>query len=306
VSGNAEDTGSSLDKERRAQLEEERDFLMKSLDDLELEKESGGIDDESYAALHDDYTARLAAALRSLRDDVDVVPKAKPVPRTRTRKRVVLISAVVVFAIVAGVSLAYAVGARLPGQTGSGNSGSSPKLSASEKATLAKLKQQITSLQDQVNASPDDYNLRLQLSLLYEQNGDQLNALKQSDAAITIDPNRPEAHANSARLLYLISGQLPNKSAQQQYVAQALAGFSKAIEVDPNYADSYFFRAVLYYGALQDFARAQIDLQNYLVKDPAGRWADKARSLLESATKQVESPSTTSLPPTSTTKSAKK
>ncbi len=38
---------SGIGKERRAQLEEERDFLMKSLDDLELEKESGGIDDES-------------------------------------------------------------------------------------------------------------------------------------------------------------------------------------------------------------------------------------------------------------------
>ncbi len=49
-----------LDPERRRQLEEERDFLMQSLDDLELEHESGGIDDESYAELHDDYTARAA------------------------------------------------------------------------------------------------------------------------------------------------------------------------------------------------------------------------------------------------------
>ena len=37
--------------------------------DLELEQANGGIDDESYTALHDDYTARLAATLRSLRDD---------------------------------------------------------------------------------------------------------------------------------------------------------------------------------------------------------------------------------------------
>jgi tetratricopeptide (TPR) repeat protein len=219
----------------------------------------------------------------------------------------VLVALVVVFAIIAGVSLAYAVGARLPGQMGTGNSqaSSSTKLSAADKAQLAKLKQAIIDLQDQVNASPDDYNLRLQLSLLYEQNGDQFNALKQSDSAIDIDPNRPEAHANSARLLYLISGQLPSKSAQQQYVAQALAGFTKAIELDPNYADSYFFRAVLYYGALQDFARAQIDLQNYLVKDTAGRWAAKARSLLDAATKQLESPSTTTVPPTSSTKPKK-
>jgi len=298
---------SGIDKQRRAQLEEERDFLMKSLDDLELEKESGGIDDESYAALHDDYTARLAATLRSLRDDVDVVPKEKAAPKSRTRKRVVLVALVVVFAIIAGVSLAYAVGARLPGQMGTGNSqaSSSTKLSAADKAKLAKLKRAIIDLQNQVNASPDDYNLRLKLSLAYEQNDDLLNALKQSDSAITIDANRPEGHANSARLLYLISSQLPAQSAQQQYIAQALAGFSKAIEVDPNYADAYFFRAVLYYASLRDFARAQIDLQNYLVLDPAGKWQDKAHSLLADATKQLESPSTTTVPPTSSTKPKK-
>jgi len=298
---------SGIDKQRRAQLEEERDFLMKSLDDLELEKESGGIDDESYAALHDDYTARLAATLRSLRDDVDVVPKETPAPKSRTRKRVVLVALVVVFAIIAGVSLAYAVGARLPGQMGTGNSqaSSSTKLSAADKAKLAKLKRAIIDLQNQVNASPDDYNLRLKLSLAYEQNDDLLNALKQSDSAITIDANRPEGHANSARLLYLISSQLPAQSAQQQYIAQALAGFSKAIEVDPNYADAYFFRAVLYYASLRDFARAQIDLQNYLVLDPAGKWQDKAHSLLADATKQLESPSTTTVPPTSSTKPKK-
>ena len=296
---------SGIDKQRRAQLEEERDFLMKSLDDLELEKESGGIDDESYAALHDDYTARLAATLRSLRDDVDVVPKEKPAPKSRTRKRVVLVALVVVFAIIAGVSLA--VGARLPGQMGTGNSqaSSSTKLSAADKAKLAQLKQAITDLQNQVNASPDDYNLRLKLSLAYEQNDDLLNALKQSDSAITIAANRPEGHANSTRLLYLISSQLPAQSAQQQYIAQALAGFSKAIEVDPNYADAYFFRAVLYYASLRDFARAQIDLQNYLVLDPAGKWQDKAHSLLADATKQLESPSTTTVPPTSSTKPKK-
>jgi tetratricopeptide (TPR) repeat protein len=289
-----------IDKGRRAQLEEERDFLMKSLDDLELEQESGGIDDESYAALHDDYTARLAATLRSLRDDVDVAPRAAPRPKRSKRRRVLLVAAVAVFAVVAGVSLAYAVGARLPGQMGTGDSQGASQ-SAADKATLAKLKQEITSLQKQVNASPDDYNLRLQLSLAYERNSDVINALKQSDAAISIDANRPEAHANSARLLYLISGQLPAKTAQQQYIAQALAGFDKAIEVGPDYADSYFFRGVLYTGALQDYARAQIDLQNYLLKDPTGRWADKARTLLAEVTKALQTPTTTTVPATTTT-----
>jgi tetratricopeptide (TPR) repeat protein len=288
------DDSHHIDAARRAQLEEERDFLMKSLDDLELEKESGGIDDESYAALHDDYTARLAAALRSLRDDVDVVPKQPTPSRDRRRKRMALVAAVVVFALLAGVSLAYAVGARLPGQTGSGNSGSS--LTSAQQKAQSQLKRQITSLQDQVNASPDDYDLRLKLSLAYERNSDVANALKQSDAAIAIDGNRPEVHSNSERLLFLISSNLPAKSAQQQYLAQALAGFSKAIEVGPDYADSYYFRAVLYYAALQDFARAQIDLQNYLLRAPNGGWAARAKSLLADATKQVESTTTTTVP----------
>src|SRR3954467_12545664 len=86
-----------LDPDRRRQLEEERDFLMASLDDLELEHGSGGIDDESYAELHDDYTARAAAVIRTLRDGVDVTPPKPPGSPSRTRRRVVLVSLVLVF-----------------------------------------------------------------------------------------------------------------------------------------------------------------------------------------------------------------
>ncbi len=94
-----------LDPERKRQLEEERDFLMKSLDDLELEHDSGGIDDESYAELHDDYTARAAAVIRTLRDGVDVTYAPPPQTPHGTRRRIRLVAGVLVFAIVAGVSL---------------------------------------------------------------------------------------------------------------------------------------------------------------------------------------------------------
>src|SRR6478752_10285834 len=135
------------DPERRRELEEERDFLMSSLDDLELEHESGGIDDESYAELHDDYTARAAAVIRTLRDGVDVTPARAPRSPARTRRRVVLVAGVVVFAVLAGVSLAYALGARLPGQTSSGNSAAAP---TTTNAASRALKQRIDTLQKQV------------------------------------------------------------------------------------------------------------------------------------------------------------
>ncbi len=287
-----------LDPQRRQQLEEERDFLMQSLDDLELEHESGGIDDESYTELHDDYTARAAAVLRTLRDGVDVTPPSPPRSRTRSRRRVAIVSVVLVFAIVAGVSLAYGLGARLPGQTSSGNSTAAPSTTNATQSALAK---KIDQLQTQVNASPNDYDLRLQLARAYEENGDLQNALKQSDAAITIDKNRPEGHANAARLIYLASESAKDAPTRNTLIAQALAGLTQAITVGPDYPDSYYFRGVLYAESLRDYARSQVDLQNYLIKAPNGSWASLARTLLDQVTKALESPSTT-VPPTSTKK----
>jgi len=155
------------------------------------------------------------------------------------------------------------------------------------------------------DASHLHFDLRLELSRAYEENGDLDNALKQSDAAITIDANRPEGHANAARLLYLASEQVPSKDTQAQLVAQALAGFNQAIAVDPNYPDAYFFRAVLY-AATNELARSQVDLQNYLVKAPAGEWASQARDLLTKVSTALEAPSTTVPPTTTAPRSTKK
>lgn len=286
-----------LQPERRRQLEEERDFLMQSLDDLELEHESGGIDEESYAELHDDYTARAAAVIRTLRDGVDVTPAPAPRSPNRTRRRLVLVSLVLVFAIAAGTSLAYALGARLPGQTASGNSAADAP--STTNAAGRALAQTITELQDKVNASPDDYQLRLDLADAYANNADLPTAITQWDAAITIDGSRPEAPALLGRALYLVSEQLADKSAQQQTVAESLTVEDKAIQNDPGYADAYFYRGVIRAG-LHQYAGSQVDLQTYIVKAPDGKWTNQAHTLLAQVTTALETPSTT-VPPTSTT-----
>jgi cytochrome c-type biogenesis protein CcmH/NrfG len=269
----------------REELEQERDFLLKSLDDLEAERATGGIDDESYQQLHDDYTARAAAAIRALRDGVDARPA--PARATPARRRLVIISVVVVFALVAGVALAGALGARLPGQTASGNTNSE-----AQTATAKRLGRAIKTLEAKVNASPDDYDARLQLAHAYEANGDLRNALSQSDAAITINADRPEAHANAGRLLYIASESIKDKNTQLQFVTEASAAFNTAIEKDPEYAEAYYFRSVLE-SATGQIERAQADLQNYLVKAPNGPYAEGARDLLAKVTKALETTSTT-------------
>jgi cytochrome c-type biogenesis protein CcmH/NrfG len=296
-----------LDPEARAQLEEERDFLMKSLDDLELEHESGGIDEESYTQLHDDYTARAAAAIRTLRDGLDALPAPPRRSRRIVRARIATVAVVTVFAVIAGVSLAYALGARLPGQTSSGNTGGSATASPSTtNPALAALAAKITQLQGKVNASPNDYQLRLDLARAYEENGDISNALKQSDAAISIDPNRAEANANAARLLYLASEQVASTQDRDQLVAQALAGFDQAIKINPDFADSYYFRAILYAFSTHDYVRSQTDLQFYLSHAPTGQWVDQARQLLAQVTKAIESPPSTTVPTSTTQPKPKK
>ena len=288
------------DPERRRQLEEERDFLMQSLDDLELEHDSGGIDDESYAELHDDYTARAAAVIRTLRDGVDVTPQRPPRSRTQTRRRVAVVSVVLVFAIAAGTSLAYALGARLPGQTSSGNSAASPEAPSTTNAAGRALADKIVALQNQVNASPNDYDLRLKLADAYASNADLPTAIKQWDAAITIDAARPEAQALLGRALYLVSEQITDKTKQQQAVAESVTAEDKAIENDPEYADAYFYRGVIRAG-LRQYPESQADLQLYIVKAPDGQWSDQAHQLLAQVTNVLESPSTT-VPPTTTTR----
>ena len=101
-----------------------------------------------------------------------------------------------------------------------------------------------------MNAKPDDFELRLKLSLAYERNNGIANALKgvrRGDQPSTAtDPKGTRTRLGSCTSS---RRSLPAKSAQQQYVAEALAGFDKAIEVGPDYADTYYFRVVLYYAA---------------------------------------------------------
>ena len=198
-----------LDAERRRQLEEERDFLMRSLDDLELEHESGGIDDESYAELHDDYTARAAAVIRALRDGVDVTPP--PPPRSPTARDG--------SCVVAGDRRVRGAGRRVarlrarrppPGPDVVGQLGGG---AVDDERRAKALPQKIDELAGEGQRQARRLRPAARSSpRAYEENGDLPNALKQSDAAITIDPNRPKAHANAARLLYLASEQVPTRT----------------------------------------------------------------------------------------------
>jgi tetratricopeptide (TPR) repeat protein len=266
-------------------LEGERDFLLRSLDDLESERADGAIDEESYRALHDDYTARAAAAIRALRDGVDNRPSVPVVP---WRRRAVVIGAIVAFAAGSGVALAAALGARLPGQTSSGNAGAGSRGSQSSFETRRR------QLEAAVERDPTDIGARLLLARFLEADNDLPNALRQYDEIIGLEPRNAEAYAQSGRLLYLTARAAPEQAAG--LVDRSKARLDTAIDIDPGLADARYFRAIVLANEFQDFAGAQNDLQRYLIAAPNGRFADDARNLLAMVTRALDSSATTTSP----------
>ncbi len=264
-----------------ARLETERDFLLRSLDDLEAERAAGGIDEVSYAALHDDYTARAAAVIRALRDGVDARPASAPVPWGR---RVVVVGAIAVLAIGSAVALASALGARKPGETSSGNTGTTAS------STVGARKQ----LEAAVEEDPTDVGSRLLLARYLERANDVAGALEQYDEVIRLDSENTEAFAQSGRLLYLTAVAAPEQA--PELVAAARTRLDTAIDIDPEYPDARFFRAIILANEFQDFVAAQNDLQRYLILAPDGVFAEQARQLLADVTNALEAPAN---PPTS-------
>lgn len=102
-----------LDPDALAALEEERDFLLRSLDDLEAERGAGDLDDADYEALKDDYTRRAAEVLRSIDDQREAFAS---VPRAGWKRTIAWVAGLALLGALAGVLLARSSGDRLDGE----------------------------------------------------------------------------------------------------------------------------------------------------------------------------------------------
>jgi tetratricopeptide (TPR) repeat protein len=205
----------------RHELEDERTFLLRSLEDLDREHEAGDLSDEDHAVLRDGYVARAAAVLRTL-DGASLSPdgstdgprrsgrdSARPSPLSpagatgvSSRRRQLLVTAgvVVVVGCVVWAVVAH-LGARLPGESVTG----SVTLSGSE-ATERSLAQAET----------------------LESQGDDVDALKLYQAVLRQDPTEEEALAEVGWLEYEAGARAKNSKLlslgqQQELKAERVA-----------------------------------------------------------------------------------
>ena len=105
-----------LDPDALAALEEERAFLLRSLDDLEQEYAVGDIDEADYETLKDDYTRRAAEVIRAVDEQRSAFKATKGV---RSRQALVWLVGLALLGGLSGFLISRSSGARTGPCTGS-------------------------------------------------------------------------------------------------------------------------------------------------------------------------------------------
>jgi tetratricopeptide (TPR) repeat protein len=214
------------------QLEEERDFLLGSLRDLEREHAAGELAEDDYVALRDEYTARAAAVLREMqgggvpRPTAARRPTAPPRPGRRKRSVLATIGVVVIVAAVAGGAVAAFSGQR---QSGAPITGSLPN-------------------------SPEG---RMAQALQLETDGKPADALKIYDGLLKDDPKNVQALAYRGWLLE-----------RAGFPDMAMTSLDQAVGIDPSYPDAHFFRGMVLYQDRKDPASAVTEFRLFLSNNP--------------------------------------
>ena len=220
-----------LDPDELAALEEQRDFLLRSLDDLDREHDAGDLDAHDYQALRDDYTARTAEVLRAIDQRRHAFASARR--RSSTGRVVGIVAAVLAFSIAAGVLVAQALGGRQPDQSVAGGVRRTPSQEA--KACIG----------------------------LIRPGSDPRPALRCFQKVLKGDSQNPIALAYQGwtiNLTVMTAGTALKPDEATQLRSDAARFVGRAVQADPSYADALAFEAIIAFQAGQPAAaKAALD-----------------------------------------------
>ena len=244
-----------------AALEDERDFCLRSLVDLDAELAAGDIEVADYEALRDSYVARAATALREL--DAGQAPAMDTVaagtaangtdadgslrPRHRGAWRTRVLVAVGIAAAAGGAAWAVVASSatRLPGQEITGQA-----------------------------LGPEVVAQSLQKAQQAADRGDDVTAVKDYQKILSSDPNQPQALTGEGWLLA--------QTQQPALLQQGLTMLSAAVRAAPTYAPAHVYRGISLLSE-GDYAGAIPELQWYLAHGPDPQLAPRVRAALQQA-----------------------
>ena len=184
-----------LDPDALAALEEERAFLLRSLDDLEQEYAVGDIDEADYDTLKDDYTRRAAEVIRAVDEQRSAFRAAKGV---RGRQALVWLVGLALLGGLSGFLISRSSGARTEGESLTGGVRQSEITRLNEAQRLFSdpdAWDDAIEIYDSVLAeNPSNAEaITYRAWLTYRQGGSADDALDAFDEAGRLDPDYPDA-----------------------------------------------------------------------------------------------------------------
>jgi len=216
-------------------LEEEREFLLNSLRDLEREYSVGDVDHDDYITLRDGYVARAAALTREIEGTANVVDGEESGLGRKLAKVFGIVAIVIAIAVASGWWVASQSGQRLPGQSSSGGI----EMSSSVRLSLAR-------------------------SLNFS---DPARAIHLYTDVLKIEPDNVEALTYRSWLLTL-SASGASEDVKNAVYATAIDDLLRAVELDPTYPDSQCFIGIVYFRILEDADKAKPYLETCRSMNP--------------------------------------
>jgi tetratricopeptide (TPR) repeat protein len=265
-------------------LDDERRSLLRTLRDLDAEREGGQLSESDHAALRAETEARavallraieardgageLAAGLKEVRAGAPAVRSArKPASsnggadptvgrarRVRPALPVLVVAGVLVAATIP--LLVHAVSSRPATGSITGDSVGGPT--------------DLAAAVQRVQEHPSDAAARLDLARLYVDGGDQQDAAAQYLAVVQLEPSNVEALAALGMIVY--RGGKPD---------DGLKLVQRALAVNPNDPEALYDEGVILLQGLQQPARASGAFRAYLAAAPFGAHRQEVESLLE-------------------------
>jgi len=172
-----------------AELEEQRAFLVRSLDDLDRELRAGDLDALDASTLRDDYTHRLADVQRAIEGGRATIA-TRSAPR-RLGRRVVGIVIVGSMALGAGLVVANVAGSRKAGDAATGTIGNR------------------------------NFDAVLSDAATKFSKGDVLGAIRDFDTVLGQDPTNLDALSGKGLVLANVAGATQDATQKAQFLAEA-------------------------------------------------------------------------------------
>jgi tetratricopeptide (TPR) repeat protein len=192
-------SGTRLDPDELAALEDQRDHLLTSLEDLEREHDAGDLDDGDYRALKDDYTARAAEVLRAIDERRALMAAPRP-PRSRARTVAVVVG-VLAFAVAAGVLVARGSGERGGGTLTGNDGGLRVQLANCQPLAFQSPQRGIRCYRRILADTPDSHEALTYLGWAQVRTGDVAAGSRSLARAVELAPDYPDARVFRAVVL---------------------------------------------------------------------------------------------------------